>query len=111
MDQGTMDADLVAEIEDSGEGLSAQVNPAPRVERARRRQSRTLSTFIYPEPLAVGLARSGSRGRARAVGGRRTGLAATGLMITMAGVGPADAGGPARLVRVARDAEAVNALF
>ncbi len=42
----TVDADLVAEIESSGENLSAQVNLALRDELARRRRFRALGAFL-----------------------------------------------------------------
>jgi antitoxin CcdA len=42
----TVDADIVAEIEGSGENLSAQVNVALRDELARRRRFRALDAFL-----------------------------------------------------------------
>jgi antitoxin CcdA len=42
----TVDADLIAEIESSGENLSAQVNLALRDELARRRRFRALGAFL-----------------------------------------------------------------
>ena len=42
----TVDADIVAEIEGSGENLSAQVNMALQDELARRRRFRALDAFL-----------------------------------------------------------------
>jgi post-segregation antitoxin (ccd killing protein) len=42
----TLDADLVAEVEGSGENLSAQVNAALRDELARRRRHRALGELL-----------------------------------------------------------------
>jgi antitoxin CcdA len=42
----TVDADLVAELEASGENLSAQVNMALRDELARRRRHRALGALL-----------------------------------------------------------------
>jgi antitoxin CcdA len=42
----TLDADLVAEVEATGENLSAQVNTALRDELARRRRHRALGALL-----------------------------------------------------------------